>query len=193
MAQKTKAFKSWATARDSVLINWPITSLVTQHGVWSQGNSSSRYWSQASTDPNRFWFIVNVKHKNVKFISYDTLVTSVSVAYFTKEVNQGLGKPLWITMEICVNFSNLLSKINHWRSMYQSALWSSLDDVIKWRHFVQYWRFVRGIHRSPWLPTTKANDAELWCFLWSVSEQTVELTIETLVIWDAIAPIMTSL
>ena len=115
------------------------------------------------------------------------------VAYFTKEVNQGLGKPLWITMEICVNFSNLLSKINHWRSMYQSALWSSLDDVIKWRHFVQYWRFVRGIHRSPWLPTTKTNDAELWCFLWSVSEQTVELTIETLVIWDAIAPIMTSL
>ena len=23
------------------------------------------------------------------------------------------------------------------------------DDVIKWKHFPRYWRFVRGIHRSP--------------------------------------------
>ena len=23
------------------------------------------------------------------------------------------------------------------------------DDVIKWKHFSRYWRFVRGIHRSP--------------------------------------------
>ena len=44
-----------------------------------------------------------------------------------------------------------------------------------------------------WIPITKANDAELWCFLWSAPEQTVEQTIETLVIWDAIALIMMSL
>ena len=42
-------------------------------------------------------------------------------------------------------------------------------------------------------PLTKASDAELWCFLWSAPEQTVEEPIETLVIWDAIALIMTSL
>ena len=35
-----------------------------------------------------------------------------------------------------------------------------------------------------WIPLTKANDA---------AEQTVEQTIETSVIWDAIALIMTSL
>ena len=23
------------------------------------------------------------------------------------------------------------------------------DDVIKWKHFLRYWPFVRGIHRSP--------------------------------------------
>ena len=23
------------------------------------------------------------------------------------------------------------------------------DDVIKWKHFMRYWPFVRGIHRSP--------------------------------------------
>ena len=43
------------------------------------------------------------------------------------------------------------------------------------------------------IPLKKASDAELWCFLLSVPEQTVEQTIETLVIWDAIALIMTSL
>ena len=41
------------------------------------------------------------------------------------------------------------------------------DDVIKWKHFPRYWPFVRGIHRSRWIPRTKASDAELWCLLWS--------------------------
>ena len=40
---------------------------------------------------------------------------------------------------------------------------------------------------------TEASDAELWCFLWSAPEQTVEHTIETLVIWDSIALIIMSL
>ena len=44
------------------------------------------------------------------------------------------------------------------------------DDVIKWKHFPRYWPFVRGIHRSRWIPRTKASDAELWYFLWSASE-----------------------
>ena len=44
------------------------------------------------------------------------------------------------------------------------------DDVIKWKHFPRNWPFVRGIHRSRWIPHTKASDAELWCFLWYVSE-----------------------
>ena len=46
------------------------------------------------------------------------------------------------------------------------------DDVIKWKHLPRYWPFVRGIHR--WITLTKASDAELWCFLWCSSEQTVE-------------------
>ena len=44
-----------------------------------------------------------------------------------------------------------------------------------------------------WIPLTKASNAELLCFLWSVREQTLEQAIETLVIWDAIVIIMTSL
>ena len=37
------------------------------------------------------------------------------------------------------------------------------DDVIIWKHFPRNWPFVRGIHRSRWIPGTKASDAELWC------------------------------
>ena len=33
------------------------------------------------------------------------------------------------------------------------------DDVTKWKHFPRYWPFVRGIHRSRWIPHTKASDA----------------------------------
>ena len=44
-----------------------------------------------------------------------------------------------------------------------------------------------------WSPLTKASDADLSCFLWFASEQTVDQTIETLVIWDTIVLIMTSL
>ena len=42
-----------------------------------------------------------------------------------------------------------------------------------------------------WIPLTKASDAELWC-IWSAPEQTLEQTIESLVIWDVIALIMAS-
>ena len=44
-----------------------------------------------------------------------------------------------------------------------------------------------------WIPRTRASDTELWCILWSVPEPTVEQTMETPVIWDAILLIMTSL
>ena len=43
-----------------------------------------------------------------------------------------------------------------------------------------------------WIPLTKA-DVELWCFLWSASEQSGEQTIKTPVIWDAFLPILVSL
>ena len=42
-----------------------------------------------------------------------------------------------------------------------------------------------------WIPQAKATDAELWCFLWSASEQTLEQTIRTPKIWDANTLIMT--
>ena len=66
-------------------------------------------------------------------------------------------------------------------------------DVIKWNNFPRHWPFWGESTGHRWIPLTKASDAELWCFLCSVPEQTVEQTIETQVIWDAITLIMTSL
>ena len=67
------------------------------------------------------------------------------------------------------------------------------DDIIKWKHVLRYWPFVREPIGHRWITHTKTSDAELWCFLWSVPEQMVEQIVGTLVIWDAIVLIMTSL
>ena len=48
-------------------------------------------------------------------------------------------------------------------------------------------------HRSQVNSPQKGSDVEFWSFLWSAPEKTVEQTMETPVIWDAIALIMTSL
>ena len=53
---------------------------------------------------------------------------------------------------------------------------------------------MRGIHQSLVnFPHKGQWRAELWCFLWSASNKRLSKQIETPVIWDAIALIMTSL
>ena len=80
----------------------------------------------------------------------------------------------------CMVFRHRKSALNAW--------WCHQMEI-----FPCYWPFMRGIHPSPWIPLTKASDTELWCFLWSAPEQTIEKKIKTPVIWVAIALIMTSL
>ena len=48
------------------------------------------------------------------------------------------------------------------------------DDVIKWKHFPRFWLLCGEFTGHRWIPLTNASDSELWCFLWSVPEQTVE-------------------
>ena len=55
------------------------------------------------------------------------------------------------------------------------------------------WNYAIILSKINVIIVTVASDAELWCFLWSPPEQTVEQTIETPVILDAIALITTSL
>ena len=39
---------------------------------------------------------------------------------------------------------NMTENTSHWQGLYVTH-----DDVIKWKHFMRYLPFVRGIHRSP--------------------------------------------
>ena len=80
---------------------------------------------------------------------------------------------------------------------YQVAKWPVMrspeiqDDVIKWKHFPRYWAFVQGIHRWPspqkgqWRRALMFSLICAWLNGWVNSDEAV--------IWDAIAPIMTSL
>ena len=48
------------------------------------------------------------------------------------------------TMWLCFFFELLWCAI-----LYMPDHFYSHDDVIEWKHFLCYWPFVRGIHRSP--------------------------------------------
>ena len=77
--------------------------------------------------------------------------------------------------------------LNYTRGQFQNT---ENPNQIGFRGTDPLWGEFTG-HR--WIPLTKASDAKLWCFLRSAPEQMVEQTTKTLVIWDAIALIMTSL
>ena len=73
-------------------------------------------------------------------------------------------------------------------STYGTQTWSQAW----WRHPMETFSALLTLCNR-WIPITTASDAELWCPLWSAPEQTVVQTIETPVIWDVIALIVTSL
>ena len=68
------------------------------------------------------------------------------------------------------------------------------DDVIKWKHFPRYWPFLCEGNPPvnsgfpPQRPVTRNFD-----IFFDLSEQTVEQTFGTPVIWDALLHIKTSL
>ena len=62
------------------------------------------------------------------------------------------------------------------------------DNVNKWKHFPRYWPFVREIHQSPVNSPQKSKRRGALTF-----PLICELTLVRLMIWDAIALVMTSL
>ena len=73
--------------------------------------------------------------------------------------------------ENCIRF-HLPVKINNTESSVLDKISTHSYEGFAFfvKHFPRYWPFVRGIHRSRWIPRTMASDVELWCFLWSASE-----------------------
>ena len=64
------------------------------------------------------------------------------------------------------------------------------DNYINWKHFSRNRPLFGEFTGHRWIPLKKARDAELWCFTRSATEQIIEQTIETLVIWDASVIVM---
>ena len=150
---------------------------------------------------NKLWVNEISRDLRVRYVLDGHLTLKQSLgSLFTKRQNiipssQRSREATWFTW---MKFPEQLAIVK-WQTRWQliSCLRSFTgphDDVIKWKHFPRYWPFVREIHRWPVVSHhIKANDAELWCFLWSATEQTVEQTIKTPVIWHAIARIIPSL
>ena len=96
----------------------------------------------------------------------------------------------WMYVFSAVSLQKLYAICND-KTAQQFILIQIHDDVIKKNGNISaLLALCGGSHR--W-PHTKASDGERWCFLWPATEYTVGQTIVRLVIWDAIAPIMTSL
>ena len=108
-----------------------------------------------------------------------------------REISSTIGYMKWSTEKFKKNITNwqtLWWVGRCWHSTYMYYTMTSPNENI-FRVTDHLCGEFTG-HR--WILRTKASDAELWCFLWSAPEWTVELIIVRLVIWDAIAPIMMS-
>ena len=63
--------------------------------------------------------------------------------------------PLWILMAWCFDTRVSVATLLIMHTFVSSSSWVRFsgpkwhDDVIKWKHSLLYWPFVRGIHRSP--------------------------------------------
>ena len=93
--------------------------------------------------------------------------------------------PAYFGITICYPKMRLIKNLTF-------SSYSSHDDI-KWKQFLYYWPFVRGIHCSPVESPHKGQ----WCgalmFSLICAWTKVEQTINMQVIWDAIMLIMTSL
>ena len=54
------------------------------------------------------------------------------------------------------NITCYMIRYSNWRHpQWRRRGMETHDDVIKWKHFPRNWPFVRGIHRSRWIPTQR--------------------------------------
>ena len=109
-------------------------------------------------------------------------------------------KTLWFRSLLFWGLIDLDIQDETWVKIYFLLIWSTLrlttdwhDDVIKWKHFPRHWPLARGIHRSPVNSPHKGQWRGALMFSLIFARMNGWLTIVRLVIWDAMALIMTSL
>ena len=117
-----------------------------------------------------------------------------------RKLNRHIIHQYQVTMDIRRNINQGVSSQQiPSRASYGVFIWSILDnnDCSCWAHhmenFPRYWPLCGEFTDHRWIPLTKGSEAELWYFLWSAPKWMAGQTIARLVIWDAIALIVTSL
>ena len=129
-----------------------------------------------------------ISHKISNLYTEKCALTDFYVCiWFTKSLNYDV-----ISLSETVPWSGWHHAL-HTPSAFVAFVRGIHDDVIRWKYFRvtgPLWGESTG---HQWIPITKVNDAELWCFFLSAPEQTAEQTIEAQVISHAIAFIMMSL
>ena len=115
------------------------------------------------------------------------LISSVQYARATRVI--------YITKPLKVVYWNILC--GRGPSDMRCIYWHHNPPVSWWRHEMKaYYALLALCEGNPQVTSgfpSRASDTELWCFLWCEPEQTVEQTVEILVIWDAMALIVTPL
>ena len=122
---------------------------------------------------NDLWLLIPVRDDDIK------IMCKCSANYHKRNVSYGNIQPNHIYIYDIPKSGNKKEK--------------QYDDVIKWKHFPRYWRFVRGIHRLPVNSPHKGQWRGTLMFSLICAWIKQEETIVRLVIWSAIASIMMSL
>ena len=98
-------------------------------------------------------------HVTFRLVTSILRYNSVSLLILTKVLKWQINT--WIGIEKAI----VKSMICWWKrpmgKLFASIVGFKLaqlhDDVIKWKHFLSYWPFVQGIHRSPVIPPHKGQ------------------------------------
>ena len=137
-------------------------------------------------------------------IKIKILIHKISFRPFVKWVAVYIS-PIWL-----VTFYSVAWIIPNWHQAINSHMLTQIDHITLHTNNIAYWENLESHNMMSsnvnifcvtgplwgestshqWIPFIKASCMELF---WSVLEQTVEQTMETLVIWDAIMLIMMSL
>ena len=137
---------------------------------------------------NLMWVAYRGNHVNTELFEYPNISTFIKNLFQHLIRDAYLSRIPWIFPGAPLIFNgapgNIQGNLDRYGYLH--------DDGIKWKHLPRYWPWGESTGNR-WIPLTKANDTELWCFLWSEPEQMAEQRIETPVIWDAMVLIMTSL
>ena len=168
---------AWRRSGDKPLSESMTVSLPTHICVtrpqWVKGYYDDAFTSITLNDIPEFHWPFKTSYDDARRLSF---IVSKFIDITTVRPTAFLEKYQWSALlTICKGITSVTVDSPHkWQATQKVFGGHDIilihDDVIKWKHFPRHWPFVRVIHRSRWIPHTKASDAELCCFLWSAPE-----------------------